>query len=227
MEKEKWEYNGKYISFWWGRGFELSYAICGYFDNRPQIHISLIFFHLIIKLPFRNSWTDECDAPKWGISYHNQILWIHKGGKGNMKGGSKWWTMYMPWSFQWVRTSYLRKDGSWEHEFRGDKRMLYRSEWDNLWWSETYPYRYVLKSSEVQERQATVKVEEREWRWHWLKWLKYPSKVSTTIAVTFNDEVGEKTGSWKGGTTGCGYELLKNESPLNCLRRMERERKFN
>jgi hypothetical protein len=44
--------------------------------------------------------------------------------------------------------------------------------------------------------------------------------------IEFNDEVGERTGSWKGGTLGCGYNLLPNETPLECLRRMEKERKF-
>lgn len=227
MRKEKWCFDSKYLSFWFGPNWALTYSICGYFDNRPQIHIALFHCHLVLKLPFRNSWTSECDPPEWGLAYHGSTFWIYRGGKGNMNGGNKWWTMYAPWSWQWVRTSYLRKDGSWEHEFKGDKRMLHRDQWKDLWWTETYPYTYVLKSGEVQHRTATVKVEEREWRWHWLKWLGFPKRISTTIGVEFNDEVGERTGSWKGGTLGCGYELLKGESPLNCLRRMERDRKFN
>jgi hypothetical protein len=39
-------------------------------------------------------------------------------------------------------------------------------------------------------------------------------------------ECGERKGSWKGGTLGCSYELLPNETPLDCLKRMEKERKF-
>lgn len=226
MRKEKWQINSKYIDFWFWAHPELTFAICGYFDNRPRIHFSPGLFHLTIKFPFRNKWTDECDPPEWGIAYHGKTLFIHRGGKGNMKGGGKWWSFYAPWSFQWVRTSYLRKDGSWEHELKGDKRMLHRSEWDHLWWSEKYPYTYTLKNGTVQNRIATVKVEEREWRWHWFKWSKLPRRISTTISVDFDDEVGESTGSWKGGTLGCGYELKRSESPLNCLRRMERERIF-
>lgn len=228
IKKQKWEYNSKYLSFWFGSYFELTYAICGYFDNRPQITIALFFFHLVIKLPFKNKWTDECDCPKWGISYHNDTLWIHKGGSGNGKGGSKWWTAYAPWSWQWYRTSYLRKDGSWENEFRGDKRMLHRNEWKDQWWSEKHPYIYVLRSGEVQNRIATITVDEREWRWHWFKWSSlFPQKIRTTISVEFDGEVGERTGSWKGGTIGCGYDLKKSESPYHCLKRMERERIFN
>lgn len=219
-------FESKYLSFWFGGGFELSYAICGYFDNRPEIRISMFWCHLILKLPFRNRWTDECDPPKWGIAYHGQTLWVYRGGKGNLHGGGKWWTIYAPWSWQWFRTSYLRKDGSWEHEFKGDKRVLHRDSWDELWWSETHPYTYTLRSGVVQHRNATIKVSEREWRWHWFKWLSYPSKTRTTVDVTFDGEVGEGTGSWKGGTLGCSYELKRGDTPLQTLRRMERERKF-
>lgn len=226
MRKEKWQINSKYLDFWWGWHLELTFAICGYFDNRPQITIAPGFFHLTLKFPFKNNWTDECDPPRWGIAYHGSTLFIHKGGKGNMKGGGKWWSFYAPWSWQWVRTSYLRKDGSWENEFKGDKRGLYRSEFDHLWWSEKHPYTYILKNGEIQNRIATVKVEEREWRFHWFKWLSFPRKISRTIAVEFDGEVGEGTGSWKGGTLGCGYLLLTKETPLQSLRRMEGERKF-
>ncbi len=31
---------------------------------------------------------------------------------------------------------------------------------------------------------------------------------------------------WKGGTIGCGYNLLPNEHHLDCLKKMEKERKF-
>jgi hypothetical protein len=70
-------------------------------------------------------------------------------------------------------------------------------------------------------------VEEREWRPRWFKWTSLFSKVKRTIDINFNDEVGERTGSWKGGTLGCGYDLLPDETPLECLRRMEKEREFN
>jgi hypothetical protein len=56
-------------------------------------------------------------------------------------------------------------------------------------------------------------------------WSNLFNRIRTTIGVEFNDEVGERSGSWKGGTLGCGYEILPNETPLMCLRRMEKERK--
>ena len=39
--------------------------------------------------------------------------------------------------------------------------------------------------------------------------------------------VGERVNSWKGGTVGCSYSMLKGETPEQTLRRMEKEREFN
>ena len=85
-----------WIIFYWGWHFDISYEVCGYFDNRPRINLDLIFFSLTFILPFRNEWTDECSPPKWGISIHNQTFWIYRGGKGNMSGGNKAWTWSNP-----------------------------------------------------------------------------------------------------------------------------------
>ena len=91
---------------------------------------------------------------------------------------------------------------------------------------EVHPYRYRLKSGEIQERKATVYIEEREWRWRCFQWLPYPRMISRCISIEFDGEVGEGTGSWKGGAIGCGYEMLPNETIIGTLKRMESERKF-
>jgi hypothetical protein len=226
MKKEKWIFKSKYLVFYWGWNFDISFETCGYFDNRPRINLDLIFFSLEIIVPFRNKWTDECDSPKWGICYHGQILWIHTGGKGNMDGGSTYKTIYMPWKYEWVRTSAMRKDGHWENETKGNRKEFWKKEWEEVLWREFYPYKYVLKSGVVQERIATVTKKQVEHRWNWFKWLPVTKRVWTSIDISFNDEVGEETGSYKGGVTGCSHELLPNETPLESLRRMEKERKF-
>jgi hypothetical protein len=107
----------------------------------------------------------------------------------------------------------------------------------------------VLNNGTIQQRFATVCVEEREWRWRWFQWLPFPRLKRKTLDVEFSyggpiyreilfekighplkhkqtGEVGERTGDWKGGTLGCGYTMEKGETPLETLRRMERERKF-
>lgn len=215
-----------WIVFYWGWHFDISFEMCGYFDNRPRINLDLIFFSLTFVLPFRNNWTDECDPPKWGIGYHNQTVWIYKGGKGNMNGGGKWWTFHVPWQYDWVRTSMLKKDGTWEHEIGGNRKDFYKKEWKDILWMETYPYTYILKSGTIQNRLATVKVSEMEHRQIWLKWTSLGNRIRKSIDIDFSDEVGERTGSWKGGTLGCGYNMKHGELPEQTLRRMEKERTF-
>jgi hypothetical protein len=50
--------------------------------------------------------------------------------------------------------------------------------------------------------------------------------IRTSIWVTFNEEIGERVGSWKGGVTGAVTDILPGETPEMTLRRMEKERKF-
>lgn len=223
FNKSEYEHTD-WIIFWWGWHFDLSFEVCGYFDNRPRINICLIFFHLTFVLPFRNAWTDECDPPKWGIAIHSNTLWIYKGGKGNMNGGGKFWTWDIPFiTKDWVRTSIFLKDGSWNHERPGDKKNFYEKQWKDQQQSWDYIY---TDSYDGEKIPTTIYVEEREWRPKWLKWTRLFATTRREIDVHFSKEVGKRKGSWKGGTIGCGYELLKDEYPVDCLKRMERERKF-
>jgi len=57
---------------------------------------------------------------------------------------------------------------------------------------------------------------------------KYYNEYVNLIKLSgkLSKEVGKEKGSWKGGCVGCSYEILPNETPLECLKRMEKERKF-
>lgn len=213
-----------WIIFYWGNHFDISYEICGYFDNRPQINLDLIFFSLTFVLQFRNKWTDECDPPKWGIAIHNNTFWLYKGGKGNMKGGNKWWTWNIPFlTKEWVRTSILLKDDNWEYETPKKRESFYEEKWKSKQKSWTYDYTDIYDGEVIP---TTIYVDEREWRPKGLKWTSLFAKTRRTIDIHFSKEVGKEKGSWKGGCLGCGYELLPNEQPLDCLKRMEKERKL-
>lgn len=224
MKKEKWIYENKFLVFYFTNSFDISFEICGYFDNRPRINFDIIFFSLELILPFRNSWTDECDPPKWGISIHDNTVWIYRGGKGNMKGGNKWWTWNIPFlTKNWVRSSILLKNNTWEHETKGNTKNFYEEKWKKQ--QAVWNYRYTDKyDGEIIP--TTIYVEEREWRPKWLEWTSLFAEKRRTIDVHFSKECGKRKGSWKGGTIGCGYELLPNEHPLSCIKRMEKEREF-
>lgn len=187
------------------------------FDSHFSLHVHALWTSVYVTLPFLQRWhRDPYEIMEsWGFSLGPEMgLHLHWGRKTKI--------IYMPWR-NWVQTahdvrcvdgSWAPWVGSWEHEKEPDGRAL-----------ETHPYRYILRSGEVQDRTATIYVERRVRKLKWLRWLPF-GRTAYAIDVRFNDEVGERSGSWKGGCIGCGYTLRENETPLECLRRMERERKF-
>ena len=214
-----WKFsNGLEISLYYNRhNFTMQYDLGGYFDTRHEISFSPGYGWLIVHLPWGKA-HNECDPPRYGAYYFESALWFLKNRKVK--------AVHMPWSYDWHRTSLMLRDTSFEHETRYDRKEFYKEEWKKKAWVGRYHFTYVLKNGTVQERLATVTVEEREWRMRWFKWTKIFAKVSRDISVEFSGEIGERTGSYKGGTMGCGYQMRNNESPLSCLRRMEKERKF-
>lgn len=240
------------------RKANLDFRKAGYFDSRPRLDFTLttmigvlgllispffgIWFttsmlaitlfipwgQVYLKIPY-DTGIDECESPCWGFYFYGEgskipdTFVICKGKKTKH--------IYLPWSYDWVRTSKMLKDGTWLHERRGDRKKGI----DINWWSEeiesqlfqeTHPYMYKLKSGQQQLRTATIKVEEREWRPRWFRWTSLFAHVRRSIDVEFSDEVGEKSGTWKGGTIGCGYDINQGETPYDCLMRMENERIF-
>lgn len=172
-----------------------------------------------INLPVLRRWAREPHEmmESWGVSYSPEdgILWLRWGWHYRI--------VHMPWR-DWVHRSHevMRADGSWmpyvgswEHDKEPDQRH-----------TESYPYRYMLRDGTVQHCAATIYAERMEWRLRWLRWTRLARKVRYSISVSFSDEVGERSGSWKGGTIGCSYDLRPGETPRECLRRMEAERRF-
>ncbi len=150
----------------------------------------------------------------WGPYYfENSVVWTW---------GDYVKFFHMPWDWDFIKCEVQRPDGTWVKEVNS---------WDggepDGRWEGSFSYSYTLKSGEVQRRTAKVHVDRREWRRKWLRWCPVLAKVRTSIDITFDGEVGERTGSWKGGCIGCGWEMLPGETPEQTLRRMEREREFN
>jgi hypothetical protein len=104
-----------------------------------------------------------------------------------------------------------------------NKKDFYNNEWKIKQKSWNYNYR---DSYDGEVIPTIIYVDEREWKPKWLKWISLFNKTRRTIDIHFSKEIGKRKGSWKGGTIGCSYELLSNETPLDCLKRMEKVRKF-
>lgn len=211
-------YNGKSVSFYLQpTNLSLKYCLASYFDSRHMFVFGFGFGSVYIHFPWKSD-IDDCEYPSYGFYTHASALWICNGYKVK--------AIHFPWAYDWVRTSYLRKDGLWEHEVKGDRKDFYENKWDSVLFKENHSYIYALKNGEIQHRTASIKVSETEWRMKWLKWTKLFAKKRKSIDVAFSDEVGERSGSWKGGTIGCGYTMKKGETPFQTLKRMEVEREF-
>jgi hypothetical protein len=204
--------NSYLIRFWWNwiefayvviglRGLALEIEFPSDWHERRLGWVRLGFGLFTVSLAFPWRWTVpdhyQCSGPTYGFSFFADGLHLH-WGKQKGKRTDPFTIIGMPW--RWNHRL---------HEVMGEP--------------ETHPYRYVLRSGKVQERTATIYPERRVWTRAWLPWRM----ECCTINVEFSDEVGERSGSWKGGVLGCSYDMLSGESPLDALRRMERERKFN
>ncbi|MFT6125897.1 MAG: hypothetical protein ACJAVA_000339 [Flavobacteriaceae bacterium] len=212
------------MTFTWFHLLILPFLFFGYGD---------FFLHL----PFNTGKINESENPSYGFyMYHIDPF----PGKINFPTCFIWqWGNYkstdMPWANTWIRTSILiktqdlMKDGkikikeSWVHETKGNTFDFYKEEWKKLQYMVEYDF---LDKSDNTIIPTKVYVEEREWRQHWLKWTSLFANVRKTIDVNFSKEVGSRKGSWKGGTTGCGYLMNKGETALECIKRMEKERTF-
>lgn len=165
------------------------------------------------------------DEPSWGFSLSREfgIVW-------------HWRHLYKSWRWPFhtalLDRSYMTADG-WRTvpDYSVDRMAM--SEERNPFWNrpgaahETHDYTYTLASGEVQRRKATILHERVTLGRNILSHLGWPKRVKHAISVEFSGEVGEETGSWKGGTVACGYNMEPGETPLAALRRMEREREFN
>jgi hypothetical protein len=210
--RAEFERRGLLIRMWGRDAGEIAYATLGlkglradiefpsdwHEHRRGWVRLSFGLFSINFSFPWSSVVPDEgqCSGPTYGFYFFADEL-VLEYGKSKGRRGDPMKHIAMPWA--------------WRH-----REHAVESE------PAAYSYRYERESGEIQERVATVTRERRIWTRPWLPWRR----VSRYINVDFNGEVGERTGSWKGGTTGCSYEMKSGESRLECLRRMERERRF-
>ncbi len=208
-----WRVNKDSIDTKWGYfaprfGFEFRFNLGGYFSQQCSIDIGFIWGVFNIKLPFKTTREADCEWLDYGF-YWFEDQFVLRWGEHSKRIDLP----FVYFVFDWHKV--IDKNGQWiDGERSWDNKDIRR---------EVFDYTYMLESGEIQKRKATCFVEERQWHRKWLPFVKMNRR---SISVDFDDEVGERTGSWKGGCTGCGYDMLAGESVEDCLRRMERERKF-
>lgn len=183
----------------------------------------------------------RCKECACGVTIHDQSIWFYPLAY-RMDSPDKtdpWYrhvySWHFPWSLHWHSTEICEHQPNdselksvWSETTKNRKRFLDSYEERKrveASVSRDYKYAYILKNRSIQSRTATVHVSRMTHRARW--WPIIPiQKTRTYIDVSFDQEVGEETGSWKGGCIGCSYEMKWGESPERCLSRMEHEREF-
>lgn len=215
-----WRLEPGSAEFRWGQicwktfGFGIGYSI---YHDTANFNFHFLWLQIFLKAPVLITFREGTED--WCASYG-----VHTFGTGihfNWRTEGK--IFHLPWAWAHVRSSVFDGNGSKRPEIAeyGDVK-LYKDGRH----VEKHPFIYVLRSGEIQNRIATIYGTEMEWRWHWFKWLPWPRMIQRSISISFDDEVGERTGSWKGGVMGCSFDWKNGETMKGCLQRMQHEREF-
>lgn len=209
-----WLHNGQSVEISWRkRGWEFGGGvhIHGNDNDLGDRMLFLRMWRLTVVLPLGivpHPW-EHMDGPQWSAYASSEFgLLLHWG----MSRRSFDW----PWMLHTLRYEKMMPNGTWRDVFDSDAKP----------YTETHPYTYVLRSGKVQECTATISKRRHVLTWRAFKRIGWPRWNRESIDVQFSDEVGERSGSWKGGCIGCDYDLRPDETMLQALRRMEAERKF-
>jgi len=212
----QWYENGQSLEICWGRecSIGIKYGITGNEDDLGDriLNISLLFAQAFIPLGVVNKTYHPMEGPRWGVEvsreFGMQFYW-----------GDHWKSWDLPLTLYTIRYQYLGQSGEDWFDVREESNGVFPP------MTAVHPYTYRLESGEIQNRWATISRRRHILGRKWVpKWLY--AREAQSIDIEFSDEVGERSGSWKGGTIGCSYKLREGETPEECLRRMEEERKF-
>lgn len=212
-----WLKNGQSVEICWGKrgwGFGGGVHIHSSDDDRGDRMLFLKLWRLTVILPLGvvdHPWP-AMDGPQWSAYASSEFgLTFHWG----MRRKSFDW----PWAWHTLAYEMMLPDGSWD-------KIQYRDEGGAGPYTEKHPYTYTLRSGDVQSRTATVTKRRHIITWRAFKAFGWPRWIKESISIEFDGEVGERSGSWKGGCIGCDYDLRPGETMEQALRRMESERKF-
>lgn len=190
-----------------------------------QVRISIEFLWLFINALLFNTdkemrrWDD--DGRQWGFYFMDRINFVWRWGKKyvsfDLPFVSRVFVKHEIVSLDRSRVVYLYPPSRWEVDKHHKSERIKQEN------SALFDYKYETIRGDVQKVTACVCVE----RWtRRFKWTPFKD-VEECIWVNFSDDIGSEKGTWKGGVTGCGYTMKRNETVVQCLRRMERERRFD
>jgi len=158
---------------------------------------------------------------QYGFCLNDGHLTVSFGAATHDSSTTQDWGCFLPWT-QWRHVRYslydaegkhfwtqLERTGGFDEQFKADKECPTVS--------------FTFRDFDNELITAKTKITEREWRFGtgWFKWLSLfrRPKISRSLDIEYSAEVGTEKGSWKGGTIGCGIEMLPGELHEAAFRR--------
>lgn len=198
-----------------GRGYELGLGLRSGFrvtgrryNNRMEWNVALFLFTL--------HWTAKRSKPPkrkegtmfgelmYGFYFFDGDLWV---GWGELH------CITMPWRVQHYKSLYLDSNCKW-------------TEHPEVHHFIDVTFTYTLRSGEVQERVAHLTFNEWRGRPRALRWTSLFERRHAQIRFDFDGEVGEGTGSWKGGVLGSSMAWDGKSDPVTAFKNHIATRKF-
>jgi len=151
-------------------------------------------------------------------------------------------TIYMPWDLDCHHVIIEGKDGKKYIEFCDEwkKRRVRAKKYGcrplstnslsdiyslpSFYWEA--PYEYICEDGTLQRCIGMYYVAEREWRPKATYYLPIFRHRRRCLEIELTSEIGEAAGSWKGGCTAFGREMLPGEDPHTAYQRIMKEAKF-
>lgn len=162
---------------------------------------------------------DEIFQREFSISYAEGAVHLHYGRQTHDSATDKSKCWFVPWlNSRFIRLSYYDLKGRHFYtEWEAARHRAMRDSWEALRVvKDACPKTaFLIDDYDGQRITATTHIEEREWRkgTGWFRWLSLFRKpfVRRALHIEFSAEVGPEKGSWKGGTLGCGIDMLPDE----------------
>jgi len=164
------------------------------------------------------NWYEERHPREYGFSLSDGFLQVFLGAQTMDSQTTQSWCTHLPWT-QWRfhRFSLYGTDGS-KFWTQIEKRWHHR-DFDVQWEAKAKCPKavFLIDDFDGQRITATTHIEEREWKFgeKWFRWLSLfrRNKIRRSLSIEFDKECGPEKGSWKGGTTGTGIDMLIDMLP--------------
>ena len=173
-------------------------------------------------------WYWHIDSREYGFSIAEGALHLHFGRQSGDSSTEKNRCYFFPWK-EWrhVRHSFYGLQGEHVTTLPDSSKPcddgLKKWERDEAIREATPTAAFEFDDFDGERITATTRIEEREWKFGtgWFKWLSLfrKPKISRSLDLHFSSEVGDRKGSWKGGTVGHSIEMLPGELHEQAFRR--------